>query len=57
MDQQEKEAYYQEHVKNERWFTDCEDWVHPDGCFYCGSFSHPSDCCRDAQAVNEYWEA
>lgn len=57
MDQQEKEAYYQEHVAHEHWFTDYEDWEHPDGCFYCGSFTHPSDGCRDERAVNEFWEA
>lgn len=34
-----------------------EDWPqgHPDGCFFCGSHSHPSDCCPDSRAVDEYW--
>lgn len=35
-----------------------EDWPeegHLDGCFYCGSLSHPSDCCPDTRAVDEYW--
>lgn len=36
-----------------------EDWLgegHPDGCFFCGSHMHPSDCCLDTRAVDEYWE-
>ena len=35
-----------------------ENWPgdgHPDGCFFCGSQSHPSDCCPDTRAVDEYW--
>lgn len=51
---------YERHQVNEHWYD--EDFEpgdtpgHPDGCFFCGSHWHPSDCCPDSQAQDEYWE-
>lgn len=54
-----KEEAYQRHVANEHWGdpTYHDDPSNPDGCFYCGNMNHPSDCCPDGQAKDEYWES
>ena len=46
----QREQAYQEHVQREdgRGF-------HIDGCFYCGG-SHPTDCCTDSSAKDDYWD-
>lgn len=45
-----REMAYQEHQRH----ADSRGH-HIDGCFYCGG-SHPSDCCPDSSAMDEYWE-
>lgn len=52
------ENVYHRHARREH-FYDSEygdDPSHPDGCFFCGSHCHPSDCCPDERAVAEYWD-
>lgn len=51
MERREREDFYHEHIRNESYAE-----PHPDGCFYCGSYAHTSDCCSDGAAVTEYWE-
>jgi hypothetical protein len=29
---------------------------HPDGCFYCGSSLHHSDCCPNRTAEDEWYQ-
>ena len=37
---------YLQHIQREaNWPTS----FHPDGCFFCGSQAHPSDCCSDRE--------
>lgn len=61
MNMRQKEELLRKHQKNEHWSemyegTWQDDPSHLDGCFYCGSYNHPSDCCTDDQAITEYWE-
>ena len=51
------ENVYQRHTARENFGHPeyGEDPSHPDGCFFCGSHWHPSDCCPDTLAVDEYW--
>ncbi len=51
------ENVYFRHQTREHWGDPeyGDDPSHPDGCFFCGSHSHPSDCCPDTRAVDEYW--
>lgn len=57
MDDETRERYYREHIARE--WADSDECpsnpTHPDGCFYCGG-NHPSDCCTDREARDEYWE-
>ena len=43
---------YQRHRAREYW----PEEAHPDGCWYCGSYSHPTDCCTDDAARSEAWD-
>lgn len=45
------EADYQRHRALENW----PEETHPSGCWYCGSYSHPTDCCPDEQARAQAW--
>ncbi len=46
------EEDYRRHLRREHWPED----PHPDGgCWYCGSLTHPTDCCTDKQAKREAW--
>ncbi len=54
------EEAYQKHLEHERWSEMYSgkyhgDPAHLDGCFFCGSMWHPSDCCPDEYAQEEYW--
>lgn len=50
MNQEQLEDAYVDHESR----TD-ETGFHVDGCFYCGG-NHPSDCCPDSSAKDEYWD-
>lgn len=57
----DKEEAYRRHLQGEHWSEMYageweDDPSNPDGCFFCGSFSHPSDCCPDEQAQADWWE-
>ena len=45
-----RETAFEKHISG-----DDERGFNVDGCFYCGG-DHPSDCCSDRFAKDEYWE-
>ena len=44
-------ANYQRRLRRENW----PEEPHPDGCWYCGSYSHPTDGCTDELARIGAW--
>lgn len=49
-DIRERENFYWEHIRDESYAD-----PHPDGCFYCGSYAHTSDCCTESEEITEFW--
>ena len=53
-EQHRKEDAYGGHRDQERYWPEER---HPDGCFYCGSHGHTSDCCTDREEIVEFWRS
>ena len=45
-----KENDYRRHLAGEDW---SEGYGHPDGCYWCGSPTHPSDGCSEREEFYE----